>query len=242
MRPIAVMGRPCGRRSTSPCATTTMCWYHRLRWPAPAATDSADLETAEEADIVSGSRYLRRFPGDSHPPAERRQINEIITAEVNRRLGLKLTDAFCGFKAYRVPVLARSVDRRRLRHAVGVVGAGGAAGVEIVEVAVPLIYLDESRSFGGVDGPARNPAGRLSPRDGRMDQGPGIRDQGPGARGQGPARSDYSKLSAIYVPRFPSTAIPPLSRARGERSRRGGTAVFRGWQTGRSECPTSCPS
>ena len=65
------------------------------------------VETAGEADIVSGSRYLRRFPGDSEPPPQRRQINEVITAEVNRRLGLRLTDAFCGFKAYRVPVLAK---------------------------------------------------------------------------------------------------------------------------------------
>ena len=64
------------------------------------------VETTQEADIVSGSRYLRRFPGDSDPPLERRRINELITAEVNRRLGLSLTDAFCGFKAYRVPALA----------------------------------------------------------------------------------------------------------------------------------------
>jgi glycosyltransferase involved in cell wall biosynthesis len=62
---------------------------------------------AAEADIVSGSRYLRRFPGDSDPPPERRRINEQITAEVNRRLGLRLTDAFCGFKAYRVSALRR---------------------------------------------------------------------------------------------------------------------------------------
>ena len=58
-------------------------------------------------DIVSGSRYLRRFPGDSDPPEQRRRINQVITEEVNRRLGLSLTDAFCGFKAYRVPALAK---------------------------------------------------------------------------------------------------------------------------------------
>ena len=61
-----------------------------------------------DVDIVSGSRYLRRFPGDSDPPEERRRINQLITEEVNRRLGLSLTDAFCGFKAYRVAALARS--------------------------------------------------------------------------------------------------------------------------------------
>ena len=50
------------------------------------------------ADIVSGSRYLRRFPSDTAPPEARRRINAEITAEINARLGLSLTDAFCGFK------------------------------------------------------------------------------------------------------------------------------------------------
>ena len=63
-----------------------------------------ELCVAEEADLVSGSRYLRRFPGDSEPPELRRRINRLMTEEVNRRLGLHLTDAFCGFKAYRVAV------------------------------------------------------------------------------------------------------------------------------------------
>ena len=105
---------------------------------------------AEKADLVSGSRYLRRFPGDSEPPEPRRRINHILTEEVNRRLGLHLTDAFCGFKAYRVAALAQLsltepgyamplelwVQAVRLRW-------------KIVELAVPLIYLDEKRSFGG---------------------------------------------------------------------------------------------
>ena len=61
-----------------------------------AATASAGRPTA---DIVSGSRYLQRFPGDSEPPAARRRINAEVTADINARLGLELTDAFCGFKA-----------------------------------------------------------------------------------------------------------------------------------------------
>ena len=77
---------------------------HRLRRPAPAAADPAlRRRLRHEADIVSGSRYLRRFPGDSEPPPERRRgSTSVITDELNRRLGLNLTDAFCGFKAYRV--------------------------------------------------------------------------------------------------------------------------------------------
>ena len=108
------------------------------------------IETTREADIVSGSRYLRRFPGDSDPPPERRRINEVITAEINRRLGLSLTDAFCGFKAYRVPRLADlalTEDGYAMPLEFWVQAAR--RGLTIVEVAVPLIYLDERRSFGG---------------------------------------------------------------------------------------------
>ena len=48
-------------------------------------------------DMVSGSRYLKQFSGDSIPPIERRQINARITACLNEKLGLSITDAFCGF-------------------------------------------------------------------------------------------------------------------------------------------------
>jgi dolichol-phosphate mannosyltransferase len=108
------------------------------------------VETAHAADIVSGSRYLRRFPGDSEPPAERRRINEIITAEVNRRLGLSLTDAFCGFKAYRVHVLEKlRLSEDGYAMPLELWAEAARLQLKIVEVAVPLVYLDESRSFGG---------------------------------------------------------------------------------------------
>jgi glycosyltransferase involved in cell wall biosynthesis len=103
-----------------------------------------------DVDIVSGSRYLRRFPGDSDPPEERRRINQVITEELNRRLGLSLTDAFCGFKAYRVPVLS-SLRLTEPGYAMPLELWVQAArlGLRIVELPVPLIYLDAKRSFGG---------------------------------------------------------------------------------------------
>src|SRR5947209_4598523 len=58
------------------------------------------LEAIHDADIVSGSRYLRDFRQDTLAPQDRRRINIQITSELNERLGLNLTDAFCGFKAY----------------------------------------------------------------------------------------------------------------------------------------------
>ena len=108
------------------------------------------VEACQSADIVSGSRYCELFVDDALPPADRRRINQEITAELNRRLGLKLTDAFCGFKAYRVAELRKlslSEDGYAMPLELWIKAA--AAGFRIVELAVPLIYLDQDRSFGG---------------------------------------------------------------------------------------------
>jgi dolichol-phosphate mannosyltransferase len=104
----------------------------------------------QEADIVSGSRYLRQFAGDSQPPEDRRRINRILTEEINRCLGLKLTDAFCGFKAYRVPMLAKfEITDPGYAMPLELWVQAAALGLKIVELPVPLIYLEEARSFGG---------------------------------------------------------------------------------------------
>ena len=102
------------------------------------------------ADIVSGSRYLKSFESDTPPPQQRRQINHAITLTLNRKLGLGLTDAFCGFKAYRVEAL-RQLNLEEAGYAMPLELWVQAAchNLSVVEVAVPLIYLDESRSFGG---------------------------------------------------------------------------------------------
>ncbi len=105
---------------------------------------------AAGAQIVSGSRYLKQFAGESEPPIERRRINVEITAELNRRLGLHLTDAFCGFKAYRRDALTRlHITETGYAMPLEVWVQAARAGLSIVELAVPLIYLDEARSFGG---------------------------------------------------------------------------------------------
>jgi dolichol-phosphate mannosyltransferase len=104
-----------------------------------------------DIDLVSGSRYLAQFEGDTPPPPERRRINEQVTAELNRRLGLSLTDAFCGFKCYRTSALRRlSIHEAGYAMPLEVWVQAAAAGFRIIELPVPLIYLDEKRSFGGV--------------------------------------------------------------------------------------------
>ena len=83
------------------------------------------LEAIHDADIVSASRYLRDFRQDSVAPPDRQRINQIITGELNATLGLKLTDAFCGFKAYRIDGAPQAAHHRtRLGHALAALGAG----------------------------------------------------------------------------------------------------------------------
>lgn len=101
-------------------------------------------------DIVSGSRYLKQYEGDSQPPSERLYINKRITSELNEQLNLRLTDAFCGFKAYRVEAL-KLLDIQDDGYAMPLELWVQAAmrGMRIIEIPVPLIYLDLNRSFGG---------------------------------------------------------------------------------------------
>jgi dolichol-phosphate mannosyltransferase len=108
------------------------------------------VSAAKTADIVSGSRYLKTYPGDSAPPAQRLFVNRTITRQLNQLLGLKLTDAFCGFKAYRVDAL-KKLNVTELGYAMPLQLWVQAAmrGMNIIEIPVPLIYLDLSRSFGG---------------------------------------------------------------------------------------------
>lgn len=101
-------------------------------------------------DIVSGSRYLETFEGDAEAPADRRRINQLVTAEVNERLGLQLTDAFCGFKAYRCEGLSKlSITDTGYAMPLELWVQAVHHGLKIVELSVPRIYLEEERSFGG---------------------------------------------------------------------------------------------
>jgi dolichol-phosphate mannosyltransferase len=108
------------------------------------------VAACKNADIVSGSRYLKTYSGDSQPPAERLFINRTVTKRLNDTFHWNLTDAFCGFKAYRTSALEElriTVDGYAMPLELWAQAA--MLGLRILEVPVPLIYLDLSRSFGG---------------------------------------------------------------------------------------------
>jgi len=108
------------------------------------------LEAIHDADIVSGSRYLREFRENTGPaPAERKQINRTITVELNERLGLNLTDAFCGFKAYRRCALARlRVSEPGWGMPLQLWVQAARLCLRVKEIGVPRLYLDPNRRFG----------------------------------------------------------------------------------------------
>jgi len=107
------------------------------------------LDALAGCDIVSGSRYLEASRELGSAPASRQEVNRRVTAMINRVTGWALTDAFCGFKAYRASALRRmhlvepgyamplELWAEAFRH-----------GLRVVELPVERIYFDGDRSFG----------------------------------------------------------------------------------------------
>src|SRR5690606_12862504 len=101
---------------------------------------------------VSGSRYMVPAPAQRGAvPADRRRINQQVTQLINQLTGYKLTDAFCGFKAYRVPALARlRLSEPGYAFPLQFWIQAHRAGLTVIEHPVPLIYVPNfERRFGG---------------------------------------------------------------------------------------------
>jgi len=110
------------------------------------------LALASDWDVVSGSRYLRPdVPKVGEVPPDRRRINQIITERINQLTGYRLTDAFCGFKAYRVAALAKlQLDEPGYAFPLQFWIQAARAGLTVIERPVPLIYVPNfERRFGG---------------------------------------------------------------------------------------------
>ena len=121
------------------------------------------LETIamKKVDVVSGSRYVNiKHREVGNVPAERFAINRIMTRLINDHLELEVTDAFCGFKAYRVSKVAKlRLTEAGYAFPMEFWVQAVRSGLRISEFYVPAIYNDLNRSFGGrLD----NPANRLS--------------------------------------------------------------------------------
>lgn len=108
------------------------------------------LERILYCDIASGSRFLLPFNVGKDVPAERYAINMEITKIIRRITKYQLTDAFCGFKAYRVEALKKM---NLTEHGYGMPLQlwiqAWRLGLRILEVPVKLIYSDMTVRFAG---------------------------------------------------------------------------------------------
>jgi glycosyltransferase involved in cell wall biosynthesis len=109
----------------------------------------AFLDALGDADIVSGSRYLGGSDAIGAVPEDRRAVNEQVSALINAVTGWGITDAFCGFKAYRIEALAQ-LDLEVPGYAMPLELWAHAwkAGLRVRELPVERIYFDGDRSFG----------------------------------------------------------------------------------------------
>lgn len=100
-------------------------------------------------DIISGSRYLPGSASLGSAPTSRREINARVTQEINALTGWGLTDAFCGFKAYRLAALD-GIDLCEPGYAMPLElwAKAHRAGLVVREMPVERIYFDHDRSFG----------------------------------------------------------------------------------------------
>lgn len=107
------------------------------------------IAACQGADIVSGSRYLQSFDQNTAAPNDRRRINMLLTDAINALLKLNITDAFCGFKAYRTEAIAKlDLSEDGYAQPMEFWVQAACKKLRIVELAVPRIYLDPNRTFG----------------------------------------------------------------------------------------------
>ena len=108
------------------------------------------FEEVEKCDVVSGSRYRNEIDGNGEAPPDRRAINTKITKIINEITGFSMTDAFCGFKAYRVSALAQ-LELTETGYAMPLQFWIQAKhfGLKLAELPVSRIYDDPNRRFGG---------------------------------------------------------------------------------------------
>ena len=112
--------------------------------------DFLEAANCDDADIISGSRYMLEMEGNTLPPPDRRAINQRVTDLLNKVLRLHITDAFCGFKAYRVSALKclqPTVPGYGMPLQLWVQAAR--QDLRIREIPIRLIYKHPDRHFGG---------------------------------------------------------------------------------------------
>lgn len=93
-------------------------------------------------EIVSGSRYLYNdaYPV-INPPKSHYLYHRVITKIINETFNSKITDAFCGYKGYRLSALQKlELDIDEYGFALQVIVQMLHKKIKYVELSVPMIY------------------------------------------------------------------------------------------------------
>lgn len=106
------------------------------------------IDGAGDCDVLSGSRYLNMKPDSKNLIKERFEINNKVTALLNRITDFNLTDSFCGMKLYRVKIL-KYFNATDYLYAMPlqVILQAWHNNLTWKEIQVPLIYIDNQRNF-----------------------------------------------------------------------------------------------
>jgi glycosyltransferase involved in cell wall biosynthesis len=112
-----------------------------------AACIPALIEALADADIALGSRFL----GKAIEGASARRVALLKTATLvsNGLSGMKLTDAHCGFRAFRASAAPKlRITQDRMAHASELLRKIRTSGLKVVEVPVTVRYTEHSMSKG----------------------------------------------------------------------------------------------
>ncbi len=115
----------------------------------PACIPHFLARMGDHVDVISGSRYLKPCLAQTPPPEDRTWVNRAITALIGAVTGYAITDAFCGFRAYRVEAVNR-LELQQDGYGIPVEFwlKAWRCGLRVEELAVPLIYYDYTKGVG----------------------------------------------------------------------------------------------
>jgi glycosyltransferase involved in cell wall biosynthesis len=105
------------------------------------------IKALDDADIALGSRFL----GKAIEGASARRVALLKTATLvsNGLSGMKLTDAHCGFRAFRASAAPKlRITQDRMAHASELLRKIHTSGLRVVEVPVTVRYTEHSMSKG----------------------------------------------------------------------------------------------
>ncbi|MGH7335500.1 MAG: glycosyltransferase family 2 protein [Candidatus Rokuibacteriota bacterium] len=104
------------------------------------------LEALADADIALGSRFLGHVEGARRP---RRALLQLAVIVSNVLIGIKLTDAHCGLRAFRASAApALRMTQERMAHASELLRKVARSGLRVVEVPVTIRYSNYSTAKG----------------------------------------------------------------------------------------------